>query len=767
MSTTQQKRLRFAGWLPLGIICCLCVLFCSCDSREEQKGVSWTPPEEQEMPAAFAPGAAVPEYAQSWRMPEGFMGFPERWNQRNREYVEKACETARAEYLAAMESRMKACPGSDEARAAEVALSASLQKYTNLLERRNSGDYLRFRAANELPSNLTWQYGNEEPELGSRKARKGGTLRLALQRSFPATLCLFGPNSNHATRRYIYDDIDLPLVRIHPGTGKLIPGTADRWAVSDDGRTVYFHIDEQARFNNGDLLTTRDFITSLYVRTSEHSAEPFYGNYYLGNFSHITVYGNNILAVTLASPRPSAAYYAAVPASCTRFYAEFGPDYSTRYLWRPVPTTGAYKIDPDGMVLGRMITLRRVKNWWAKDRKYTRFSCNVDRIVYSFIAESSKVRELFRIGELDVITCRESDLWYEGLEMEAVHKGYVQRVHYSNIWPRNSLGFHLNCSRAPFNNRNMRLGFHHALNVQAVIDSVFRGDCERLGSYFSGFGAYTDDTIRALPYDPQKAREFFALAGYTMEGGDGILQKRDGTRLQVVVNSRIDPLYINCMNILREYAAECGLDLRYEQMDDTVFFTKMKEKNFTVGIFGWGFSPIMPDPSQFFLSSQARREDGSTVKGTNNIMAVASADLDAAILKAGNATREAESIAAHHLVQQLIANEACWVPGWTTSYCRFAQWRWLRWPDTASCRFCPPHYHDPMDSHLYWIDESERKKTLRAKAKNESLPEEELIIPLPSYAKRSGSGVKPFRGSAVPSAKPHSRTLHKQPSYAY
>ena len=72
-----------------------------------------------------------------------------------------------------------------------------------------------------------------------------------------------------------------------------------------------------------------------------------------------------------------------------------------------------------------------------------------------------------------------------------------------------------------------------------------------------------------------------------------------------------------------------------------------------------------------------------------------------------------------------------------------------------------------MDSHLYWIDESERKKTLRAKAKNESLPEEELIIPLPSYAKRSGSGVKPFRGSAVPSAKPHSRTLHKQPSYAY
>ena len=72
-----------------------------------------------------------------------------------------------------------------------------------------------------------------------------------------------------------------------------------------------------------------------------------------------------------------------------------------------------------------------------------------------------------------------------------------------------------------------------------------------------------------------------------------------------------------------------------------------------------------------------------------------------------------------------------------------------------------------MDSHLYWIDEKERKKTLRAKAGDEALPEEELVVPLPSDSKRSGSGVKPFRGSAAPSAKPHSHTLHKQPSYAY
>lgn len=733
----------------------LLLLLTACDGRESFEGATWQPPAEKELPLAFSEQANVPEYAHSWRMPEGFRGFAERWNRRNRDYVQKACETARAEYLAAMQQRMQAIPGSEVARSADVALSAALQKYQTLMQRSKEGDYLRLLPTADLPQNLKWQYGNDEPELGSRKARKGGTLRLSLQRSFPATLSLFGPNSNNATRRYIYDDIDMPLIRIHPGTGRLIPGTADRWAVSEDGRTVYFHIDEQARFSNGDLLTTRDFVTSMFVRTSEYSAEPFYGTYYLRNFSHITIYGNNVLAVTLPSARPYAAYYAAIPASCTRFYAEFGPDYATRYLWRPVPTTGAYSIDPAGLVMGRMITLKRVRNWWARDRKYTRYSCNVDRIVYSFIAEAAKARELFRIGELDVIPCREADLWYEGLEIDAVHKGYVQRVHFSNIWPRSSLGFHINCTRAPFDNINMREGLQHALNVQAVINTVFRGDAERLGSYFSGFGVYTDPTITARPYDPEKARACFARAGYTVEGGDGILHKPDGTRLQVVISSRIDPVYANCFNLLRESAADCGLDLRYEQMDDTVYFSKIKDKNYSVGIFSWGFSPILPDPSQFFLSGQARRADGSPAKGTNNIMGVASSQLDAAIFAASNARTEEEAVHALHLVQQLIDKEACWVPGWATSHCRFAQWRWIRWPDTAGCRFCPPRYYDPMDSHLYWIDEEERAATLRARANNKTYEEQELVIPLPHNAARRPKTTK----TAVP---PKHKIVHRK-----
>lgn len=713
------------------ILLAISLLLPACKNRASERGVEWRHPDELKLPYAFEPTANVPRYARAWRMPEGFQGFPERWNARVREYLQEAVEQQKAEFTHAATRLLLSLPGTRKHTTAKVRAEAALHELSILAQRLNKGDYLVFLRPRDLPDDLEWQDGQNEPELGSPNARKGGSIRLALQRSFPNTLRPFGPNSNNSTRRYIYDDIDLPLTRLHPGTGNIIPGTADRWAVSQDGKTVYFHIDENARFSDGCPLTARDFITSLFICTSPHAVEPFFTDFYLGNFSRIAVYDNHTIAVSLPTKKLYAPFYAAIPASCTPFYAEFGPDYPTRYQWRVRPTTGGYTVDPTRIVFGRTLTMNRVRNWWAANRKYTRYSCNVDSIVYSFYSDASKINELFRIGEIDILNTRDVDLWYEGLEIDPVHRGYIQRVHFNNTWPRNCFGFHLNASRAPFDDINFRRGFHHALNIQAVIDTIFRGDYRHMGSYFSGFGQYTDDTVTARPFSPEKAREYFAKAGYRYEGGDGILHKKDGSRLQVNVSSRIDPLYANCMNMLREDAARCGLDLKLTQMDDTVFYLKVKDKQYDAAIFSWGFSPPLPDPAPFFLSKYAVQTDGAPVKGSSNITATAYPQLDRAIIAAKRADTETAAIAAHHRIQKIIAATAAWVPGWSTTYWRFAQWRWVSWPDTPECRFCPPRYYDPLDSHLYWIDEQEKKAVLKARTEGKSFEEKDIVIPLP------------------------------------
>src|SRR5437879_5802022 len=44
--------------------------------------------------------------------------------------------------------------------------------------------------------------------------------------------------------------------------GEIVPGVAERWEISPDGRTYTFHLRANARWSSGELLTTRDFVGS-------------------------------------------------------------------------------------------------------------------------------------------------------------------------------------------------------------------------------------------------------------------------------------------------------------------------------------------------------------------------------------------------------------------------------------------------------------------------------------------------------------------------
>lgn len=657
------------------------LLLPSCDESSKQQGLYWQAPAYQSMPPAFTPSEEVPDYARHWRAPQSFQGFVQSWNE---------------------------AAGDDAAHEA-----------------------IRLATLADLPSELCWQDGLDQPEIGSDQAMKGGAMRLAIQRSFPNTMRALGAGSNNATRHYFYDDLSMPLVRQHPQTGKLIGGVAKRWAISADNKKVYFELDGAARFSNGQPVRTQDYITAVFLYSSPFASDPFYLGYYQKNIRQITIYSDHIMAVELKNARPFTALYANIPLCCTSFYAEFGPDFITRYQWRIPPTTGGYTPDPDGIILGRQIRLKRVRDWWAAQRKFTQFSCNVDSITFSFIQEITKIRELFRVAEIDAFNTREMDDWYDNLEIPELHRGYIQRVHFNNICPRNSFGIHLNCSQAPLDDINVRLGLQHACNIQAVIAQIFRGDFPRNKSYFSGFGEFTNEQLIAREFDPSLARDYFAKAGYTILGDDGILRKEDGTRLSITVQSRIDPLYSNAMNWLSMDAARCGVELKHVSADDTIFFTQVLNKKPQASIFSWSFSPPLPEPSSYFLSQFAYDANGQVVTQTNNITATSNAELDQAIAATITAQDEQSARLAHHRVQELIHEEAMWVPAWTSTFWRFAQWRWVRWPYSDTTQFCPPRYYDPLDSHLYWIDSEEKKRVKEAQHQGIDLGEQEIIITLP------------------------------------
>lgn len=57
--------------------------------------------------------------------------------------------------------------------------------------------------------------------------------------------------------------------------GRLIPGAAERWEISSDGKTYVFHLRQNARWSNGDPVTAADFAYGLRRCVDPATGSPY------------------------------------------------------------------------------------------------------------------------------------------------------------------------------------------------------------------------------------------------------------------------------------------------------------------------------------------------------------------------------------------------------------------------------------------------------------------------------------------------------------
>jgi oligopeptide transport system substrate-binding protein len=51
-----------------------------------------------------------------------------------------------------------------------------------------------------------------------------------------------------------------PLVKLNPQTNEAEPSLAESWDISEDGKTVTFHLRSDGKWTNGDPVTAGDFV---------------------------------------------------------------------------------------------------------------------------------------------------------------------------------------------------------------------------------------------------------------------------------------------------------------------------------------------------------------------------------------------------------------------------------------------------------------------------------------------------------------------------
>jgi len=624
--------------------------------------------------------------------------------------------------------------GTDDSTAADLEAVDNTQEVNDYYA--SKPEFFSFKSLGDLPVDLIWEDGLSLAEIGSPDATKGGTEYVRIQ-DFPRTLRTVGPDSNGSFRSWILDDTAVTIAHRHPDEFVFYAGLAESWAVDKESKTVFVKLDPAAKWSDGAPVTSDDFFFMFWFYQSSYIIAPWYNNWYGTQYTNITRYDDHTFSISIPEAKPDMdSRVLELRPMPQHFYSEVGDDFVERYQWRFAPTTGAYVVKDKDIKKGRSITLTRNKQWWAKDKRSWRYRFNVDRIRLSVIRDTPKVFEAFKRGDIDQFGLDLAEYWYEKLPNEDpdVQAGYISKTVFYNQRPRPTYGLWINTAKPLLDNQDIRTGINFATNWQLVIDKFFRGDFARMQTSSDGYGEFSHPTLKSRPFDINMALEYFAKAGFTDRGPDGILVNDQGQKLAFTLSTGYERLK-DVLTILKQEAAKAGVEFRIEVLDGTAGWKKVQEKKHDINFSAFNVSLEMyPRFWEFYSSDNAYDdaflEDGSINPDrvpktqTNNLETLAIFELDKMIDQYRTSDSREEMIQLARAMTERHHEHASFSPGYYQGFFRLGYWRWIKYPDSFSYK----HARSAREQFVHWIDTKMKEETLAARKAGEKFEPQILVF---------------------------------------
>lgn len=569
-----------------------------------------------------------------------------------------------------------------------------------------------------LPADLKWESNDTDPVYADPEAKRGGTFRDFMS-SFPLTLRKYGPDSNGGFAAYVRET-NLPLLSTHPVTRNPIPMLANQWAFGTDNKTLYFRINPKARWSDGQPVTADDWVFTLKMMRSKEINDPWYNNYYSTQISEVTKFDDHTLAITSGTEKSREDLLEALPFTPEPSHAiKLTANWVKEYNWKVLPVTGPYQIGE--LKKGKSVTFDRVKDWWGNDERYFQHRFNPDRIEIKVLRDQNIAWQHFLRGELDTFPLVMPNWWHDKSKTAEFEKGYIERLWFYNQTPQPPMGLYLNTADPLLSNLDVRLGIQHALALDKMIATLLRGDYQRLNTYGSGQGEFTNTDLKARPFDPALAREFFAKAGFTKTGPDGILRNDKDQPLSLSITYTTAE-HAQRLTLLREEAKKAGLNLELNLMDASAGFKSMLEKKHQSAWMAWSGGRY-PAYWEHFHRVNANKPQ------TNNIMNIDDDRISALVEQYDKAFDFGKKADLSRQIQQRLYELASFVPAYQVPYTRAGAWRWIRLPKVPATPQSDLLYW-PLDGSnsgysfggLLWIDEAAKAQTRAAIKGGQTFP---------------------------------------------
>ena len=493
---------------------------------------------------------------------------------------------------------------------------------------------------------------------------------------------------------------------------------ADDFYLADDGLSVTFHINPQARFSNGDEIIASDIKYSFDTLMSK-AAHPQFRVYYADVKSATVIDRLTVRFDFKKKNRELHMIVGEIPIFSKKWIGDLSFDKVSDE--RPI-ASGPYivkKVDR-----GKNIQYVKNPDYWAKNLPVRKGMFNYEQITYKYYKDSTIALEAFKAGEFDFFFENYSKRWarsHNGSHYDSGEIIKTQLVHKNNAGMQ---GFAFNTRRAKFKDVRLRRALSLAYDFEWANDRLFYNQYVRADSYFSNSELAAQglpegkelallekyrDQLSAEVFTHQwkpattiapdtlrknliQARDLLVEAGWTIQ--DGVLKNNKGKIFELdilLVQNGFDRIVAPYAHNLKKL----GIKTNYRKVDSSLYKHRMDTFDFDMVVHSFP-SSVSPgnEMMNMYHSSSAK------IKGSNNIPGISNPVIDALVSAVIQSNDREEVVTASRALDRVLLVGEYLVPNWYIDVHRVAYWDKFGIPKTT------PLYYDPITWLLkaWWIE---------------------------------------------------------------
>ncbi len=379
---------------------------------------------------------------------------------------------------------------------------------------------------------------------------------------------------------------------------KVLPSFAKSWDVSEDKKTLTFHLTQGATFPSGNPVTAEDIVWSLKrviaLGFGNAAAITEYGVTKDNVDSAITAPDASTLVLKFEKAYPTNLLLQAIAATNvssvldrkTLMEKEQNGDFGNAYLKDHTECVGPYRLVRWNQ--GEGIVLQANENYYGKKP-------GLERILIRHVTESGTQRLLVEKGDVDIAR----DLNPEDLKAVDGKNG----VDVVSVLKPQLIFLTMNVKEKPFDDPKVRLAMKYLIDYKALGDTVMKYLGTPLQSFAQSgaWGALQGEEGTPFSLDLDKAEALLAEAGYP-----------DGFTSSLYIGSL--PWSSPLGQHLQENAAKIGVTLKIEQMANAQLFAKARGREFQSIIMAWQTS--VPDANGNALRLVYNPDNSDEAKAT-------------------------------------------------------------------------------------------------------------------------------------------------------